>query len=173
VFDAVLRANPHPIGMEWKDIARPTTTSVASRGMLEESSIYVGIFAQRYGRVTIEELRYAEELRLPILVFFAEKPLNDDDVESDPARAQELAAIKTDLLAKYTVATFRRVEELGIKALRSVLALREESKLSATSDEQAPVEQVPTPPSPTTRIPISAAAASSGARTSWAFWTPG
>jgi hypothetical protein len=58
--------------------------------MLEESSIYVGIVTQRYGRVTSEELRYAEELRLPILVYVAEKPLNDDDVEFDPARIPPL-----------------------------------------------------------------------------------
>jgi tetratricopeptide (TPR) repeat protein len=148
VFDAVLRANLHPIGMEWEDIAKPTTTSVASRGMLDESSIYVGIFAQRYGRVTVEELRYAEEQGLPILAFFAEQPLNEGDVELDTARAQELEDIKADLRAKYTVASFRTVEELGIKALRSLLALREAGALAASEASQAPIEQVPTPPEP-------------------------
>jgi hypothetical protein len=148
VFDAVLRANLHPIGMEWEDIAKPTTTSVASRGMLDESSVYVGIFAQRYGTVTIEELRYAEELELPILVFIAQETLNDHDVEADTTRAQELAAIKQELRAKYTVAYFHSMEELGIKALRSLIAWRETGKVSATTSEQAPVEQLPTPPEP-------------------------
>jgi tetratricopeptide (TPR) repeat protein len=148
VFDAVLRANLHPIGMEWEDYAKPSATSVVSRGMLDEASIYVGIFAQRYGRVTIEELRYAEELGLPVLVFFADEPLNAGDVESDPHHAEKLAAIKEELRSKYTVAYFRTREQLGIKALQSLLALREEGKLSATSEGQAPAEQVPTPPDP-------------------------
>jgi hypothetical protein len=148
VFDAVLRAKLVPIGMEWEDIARSDTTSVASRAMLDEASVYVGVFAQRFGRVTIEELRYAEELELPILVFFAQERLNDRDVEADPARAQELAVIKDELRKQRTVASFSTADELGIKVLRSLLTLREEGKLTSTSDARAPVEQVPSPPEP-------------------------
>jgi hypothetical protein len=148
VFDAVLRAKLVPIGMEWEDIARSDTTSVASRAMLDEASVYVGVFAQRYGRVTIEELRYAEELGLPILVFFAEEQLNKRDVEPDSARAQQLDAIKDELRKERTVASFRTAEELSTKVLRSLLTLREEGKLTATSADRAPVEKLPTPPEP-------------------------
>jgi Domain of unknown function (DUF4062) len=75
-LDAVWHARLVPIGMEREDIARPDTTLEASRKMLDEASVYVGIFAQRYGKVTIEELRYAQKLGLPILAFFAEQQLN-------------------------------------------------------------------------------------------------
>src|SRR5690349_17482325 len=77
-LDAVWHARLYPIGMEREKIARPTTTVYASRAMIDESSVYVGIFAQRYGRVTVEELRYAQQLGLPILAFFAEQQLNED-----------------------------------------------------------------------------------------------
>jgi hypothetical protein len=147
-LDAVWRARLYPIGMEREDIARADSTSAASRGMLDESSVYVGIFAQRYGTVTIEELRYAEELGLPILAFFADEQLNAGDVERDPARAQELATIKDELRQKRTVASFRTAEELSLKILRSLLTLRDEGKLAATESSQAPLEQVPTPPAP-------------------------
>jgi len=147
-LDAVWRCKLVPIGMEREDIAKPATTSESSEAMLDESAVYVGIFARRLGVVTVEELRYAQGHGLPILAFFAEEQLNERDVEPDPARAQELAAIKQELLAKHTVATFRTIEELGSKALRSLLALRDDGTLAATTTEQAPVEQVPTPPAP-------------------------
>src|SRR5581483_6431011 len=92
VLDAVWRAHLHPMGVGREDVAMPVTTSESTRHMLDDASLYVGIFAQRYGRLTIEELRYAQKRELPILVFFAEEQLNERDVEADPARAQELAA---------------------------------------------------------------------------------
>ncbi|HEY7021026.1 MAG TPA: DUF4062 domain-containing protein [Ktedonobacterales bacterium] len=147
-LDAVWHARLHPIGMERENIAKPGTTLESSRAMVEESSIYVGIFAQRFGRVTIEELRYAEEQGLPILAFFAEQQLNDGDVEHDPTRVEQLAAIKQELLDKHTVATFRTADDLGIKVLQSLLDLIREGKVAATESAQAPVEQVPTPPEP-------------------------
>jgi hypothetical protein len=147
-LDAVWHARLYPIGMERERIARPTTTIDASRGMLDESSVYVGIFAQRLGRVTVEELRYAQQLGLPILSFFAQQQLNDDDVEADPARAKELAAMKQELLEHHTVAYFSDAAELGMAVLRSLMTLRDEGKLAATEAAQAPIEQVPTPPEP-------------------------
>jgi tetratricopeptide (TPR) repeat protein len=147
-LDAVWHARLHPVGMERENIAKPGTTLESSREMVEESSIYVGIFAQRYGRVTIEELRYAEELGLPILAFFAEEQLNERDVEHDPARVEELAAIKQGLRDKHTVATFRTADELGIKVLQSLLDLIRQGKIAITESDQTPVEKLPTPPEP-------------------------
>jgi hypothetical protein len=146
-LDAVWRCKLVPIGMEREDIAKPATKVDASRAMVEESSVYVGIFAQRYGRVTIEELRYAQELGLPILAFLAEEPLNDRDIESDPGQAAQLAAIKQELREKYIVGYFRTADELGTKVLRSLLTLRDEGKL-ATESVETPSEKLPTPPEP-------------------------
>jgi hypothetical protein len=147
-LDAVWRCELVPIGMEREDIAKPTTKVDASRAMVEESSVYIGIFAQRYGEVTIEELRYAQELGLPILVFLAEEQLNERDIESDPARAEQLAAIKEELREKYIVASFRSEDELGTKVLRSLMSLIRAGKLAATESSAAPEEAVPTPPKP-------------------------
>jgi hypothetical protein len=147
-LDGVLRARLHPVGMERENIAKPGTTLASSRAMVEESSIYVGIFAQRYGKLTIEELRYAEFLGLPILAFFAEQRLNDSDVESDPTRVEQLAAIKQELRDKRTVATFRTAEELGIKVLQSLLDLIRQGKVAATESSLASVEKLPRPPKP-------------------------
>jgi hypothetical protein len=148
-IDAIWRAGFHPIGMEREDIARFETTTESSFKMLDESSVYVGIFAQRYGAVTIEELHYAQDLGLPILAFIAEEQLNQRDVEPDPERAQALAAIKQELRDHYVVATFRTWQELGGKVLRSLHQLVEDGKLAAIHPtQQAPVERLPTPPQP-------------------------
>jgi hypothetical protein len=147
-MDAVWRCKLMPIGMEREDIAKPTTKVDASRAMVEESSVYVGIFAQRYGKVTVEELRYAEEQGLPILAFCAEEQLNERDIESDPVQAERLAAIKEELREKYIVGYFRTAEELSTKVLRSLLTLRDEGKLAATESAETPSETVPAPPAP-------------------------
>lgn len=135
-LDAVWHARLYPIGMERENIARPGTTSEGSFEIVDEATVYVGIFAQRYGKVTIEELRYAQEHGLPILAFFAEEQLNERDVEKDPSRAQALADIKKELQAHHTVATFRTADELGTLVLRSVLRLV--SRVSSPPPRQRP-----------------------------------
>jgi tetratricopeptide (TPR) repeat protein len=153
-IDAVWRCSLYPIGMERDDIAKPGTTTESSKTMLDKSSVYVGIFSQRLGRVTVEELRYAQRHRLPILAFSSEQSLNKLDKENDPQRAEEMQALKNELRAKYTVASFRNRKELGSKVLRSLFALREERGLTAIPASPALgsspqlLQLVPTPPAP-------------------------
>ena len=117
--------------------------------MLDESSVYVGIFAQRYGAVTIEELRYAQELGLPILAFFAEQQLNERDVEADPARAQELAAIKQELREQaHCGRYFRTADELGIEGAALAADDARRRQTGRHRDEPAPVETGPHAPAP-------------------------
>jgi hypothetical protein len=147
-LDAVWRCSLVPIGMERDLIARPETTSAGSLKLVDEATVYVGIFSQRYGRVTVDELRHAQDSKLPILLFFSEQPLNEQDRETDLARAEELKTLKAELRRDYQVATFTSAEDLSAKLVLSLLTLRDESKLAAIESEQAPAEQVPTPPKP-------------------------
>jgi tetratricopeptide (TPR) repeat protein len=148
-LDAVWRCKLVPIGMEREDIAKPGTTSESSEAMLDESSIYVIIFAQRLGKVTVEELRYAQRHGLPILAFFAEEQLNDRDVKIDPAHAQEMAAIKAELRKNHTVATFRTIDELGSKVLRSLISLIRDGELAGNESPQTlTTVSLPHPPTP-------------------------
>ncbi|HEY1389165.1 MAG TPA: DUF4062 domain-containing protein [Ktedonobacterales bacterium] len=154
-LDAIWRSYLYPVGMEREDIAKPETKSESSFKMIDESSVYIGIFAFRYGVVTVEELDYAQKKPgIPILIFLAENPLNDDDTESDPVRAQKLKALKDELQQQYVTATFQTPEGLGAKVLRSLVALREEGKLTPKEAVTSPHrritegETLPQPPAP-------------------------
>ena len=60
-------------------------------------------------------------------------------MEHDPGRAQELAAIKEELRAHHTVATFRTADESGNQGpALPVLALVEEGQLAATEPQRPP-----------------------------------
>jgi hypothetical protein len=144
-IDGVWRCDLRPIGMEREDIAKPTTTSAASRQMLDEAAVYVGIFAFRYGVVTAEELEYAEQRQLPILIFLAEAPLNAEDREENSSAAADLELLKAKVRERYQVASFRTPEELGVKVQRSLLELRDQGKVTST---QAQRETIPHPPTP-------------------------
>lgn len=151
-LDAVWRCDLYPLGMEREDFAMPFSTSESSRRMVDEASVYVGVFSHRYGVVTAEELRRAQERKIPILPFIAAKPLNDEDHESDPARVRLLDELKQELRRKYVVATFASAEELGAKVYRSLVALRDDGRLpppeTATSPHGREPAVIPTPPSP-------------------------
>jgi tetratricopeptide (TPR) repeat protein len=144
-LDAVWRCSLYPIGMERDRIARPETPSSASLKLLDEATVYVGIFSQRYGRVTVDELRHAQDSKLPILLFFSEQQLNEGDRESDPSRAEELKTLKAELRRAYQVATFTSVEDLSAQLVLSLLAQLQSNVLMAGA---APTEGLPHPPTP-------------------------
>lgn len=151
-LDAVWRCDYYPLGMEREDFAMPFSTSASSRRMVDEAAVYVGIFSQRYGVVTAEELRRAQERGIPILPFIATEPLGDDDYEADPERKRLLGALKQELQEKYVLATFATAEELGAKVYRSLIALREDGKLpppeTATTPHGREPAVIPVPPAP-------------------------
>ena len=144
-IDAVWRCKLYPVGMEREDIAKPETTSDASFKMLDESAVYVGIFAFRYGAVSAEELEYAEKRKMPILIFLAETPLNDEDKEENSSSAQDLELLKAKVQKRYTVGYFRTPEELGVKLQRSLLELRDQGKVTSNEMQR---EAIPHPPTP-------------------------
>jgi tetratricopeptide (TPR) repeat protein len=144
-LDAVWRCNLQPIGMEREDIAKPETTIEASRDMLDEAAVYVGIFAFRYGLVTAEEFEYAEQRKIPILIFLAESPLNEDDTEENSSAAQDLELLKAKVKKRYTVAYFHTPEELGVKLQRSLLELSDQGKVTSTKTQRDIIPHPPTP----------------------------
>jgi hypothetical protein len=151
-LDAVWRSDYYPLGMEREDYAMPFSTSASSRRMVDEAVVYIGVFSHRYGVVTAEELRRAEERGIPILPFIATEPLNAEDHEPDPERARLLEELKQELKRKYVVATFDTPEELGTKVYRSLVAMREDGKLPppevATTPHERELAVIPTPPVP-------------------------
>ena len=123
-LNAIWRCDLYPVGMEREDIAKPETTSASSFAMIDESSVYIGIFAHRLGVVTRKELRYAQQKAgMPILIFLAEKQLNDEDVELNQDHARELEALKAELKRDHVTATFATVAELSEKVFRSLMDL--------------------------------------------------
>jgi hypothetical protein len=142
-IDGVWRCSLRPIGMEWEDIAKPTTTIEASKDMLDEAAVYVGIFAFRYGIITAEELEYAEQRKIPSLIVLAEAPLNDDNKEENSSAAQDLELLKAKVTKRYTIGCFRTPEELGVKVQRSLLELRDQGKVTSTPAQR---ETIPHPP---------------------------
>jgi hypothetical protein len=144
-IDAVWRCKLYPIGMEREDIARPDTTSDTSFKLLDEASVYVGIFAIRYGAVIAEEFDDAEKRKIPILIFLAESPLNENDKVENSSAAQDLEILNAKLKARYVVASFHTPEELGVKAQRSLLELRDQGKLTSNEAQR---DTIPHPPSP-------------------------
>jgi hypothetical protein len=144
-LDAVWRCSLYPIGMERDLIARPETPSAASLRLLDEATLYIGIFSQRLGRVTRDELRHAQTSQLPILLFVAEQALNERDQESDPARREEWETLKAELRREYQVATFTSLEDLKEKLIFSLLAQLQAGVLTT---RVAASEGLPQPPAP-------------------------
>ncbi len=151
-LDAIWRCDLYPLGMEREDYAMPYSISESSRHMVDEATVYVGIFSHRYGVVTAEELHRAQERGIPILPFIATEPLNGQDQEPDPELARLLEKLKQELRDEYVVASFTSVEELGTKVYRSLVAMRDDGRLppleSETKLSGRDVAVIPTPPTP-------------------------
>lgn len=106
----------------------------ASLAMVDESAIYVGIFAHRYGHVpsghsiSITEMEYnrAVERQIPCLIFLMDDdyPVRRADVETGPG-AEKLEALKKKLRARWVVAEFRSPEDLHRRVLQSLIRLRD------------------------------------------------
>ncbi|HST54050.1 MAG TPA: DUF4062 domain-containing protein [Pyrinomonadaceae bacterium] len=106
VRDAVLRMKETQfVGMEYFG-SRDDTTRQASLDDVDRSSIYVGIFAARYGSgITEAEYRRARSRGLPCLIYFkSDATIPGDLREADPAQTAKLDALKQELRANHTIA---------------------------------------------------------------------
>src|SRR6266566_8077335 len=68
--------------------ARPEDVVEASLNEVEASDIYVGLFWEKYGEVTIQEYRYARELDKPCFVYIRDKNSQRDKELSDFLKAE-------------------------------------------------------------------------------------
>ncbi len=112
------------VGMEYFG-GRDETTHHASLDEVDNSDIYVGIFAARYGSgITEAEYRRARERDLHCLIYFkARKTITLDNAEDDPAQTARLNALKEELRREHTVVEFTTPEDLAAKVTRDLYRL--------------------------------------------------
>ena len=104
------------VGMEYFG-SRDQDTCHASLDELGRSQLYVGIFGGRYGSgITEAEYRRARERGLPCFIYFKdEASIPAEGKESDPEKAAKLAALKKELRAAHTIASFTLPDDLAAK----------------------------------------------------------
>jgi tetratricopeptide (TPR) repeat protein len=105
VRDAVMRMKETQfVGMEYFG-SRDETTRRASLDDVDRSSIYVGIFAARYGSgITEDEYRRARSRGLPCLIYFkSDAAIPDDLRETDAAQTAKLDAPKQELRTNHII----------------------------------------------------------------------
>lgn len=152
VQDAIWRCDLFPDNMERDDVAKDVNTAGSSYEMVQRAAVYIGLFSHRYSALTVDELRWAEERRIPILIFIAEAQLNEQDVEPEEQRARMLADLKVELFKKYTVGTFRTREELRDKVYRSLVRLQRTGTIPMSAQSDSPhargADLIPVLPAP-------------------------
>lgn len=90
---------------------------------VRNADVYVGVFGVRYGSVdqasglsmTELEFREAERSKKPMLLYLLhpDAQVEAKHIESDPASAQKLAALKAYIQEKHTIHQFKNVDELA------------------------------------------------------------
>ncbi|MEL7423063.1 MAG: DUF4062 domain-containing protein [Bacteroidota bacterium] len=145
VMDACLRADTFPKMMEHLPPSDANAIAV-SLAMVDESEIYIGIFAHRYGyvpaghNISITEMEYqrAVERGIPILIFIIsdDVPVLLKDVDKGVA-AQKLEALKETLKADHIVAFFKSPEDLRGLVIDGLA----EAKKQLEADKKEPQDQ--------------------------------
>jgi len=102
---------------EEKAGARPDTVLETSLEEVEKADVYVGIFWQKYGPVTVEEFRHAREHRKPCLIY-----IRDKDIQREKALENFLADEVYDLQKGVTYDYFDSAVELGQQVAEDIMA---------------------------------------------------
>ncbi|MCB0855678.1 MAG: DUF4062 domain-containing protein, partial [Bacteroidetes bacterium] len=133
VQDACLRADTKPQMMEHLSSSDENAINVSLK-MVDESDIYIGVFAHKYGsippghEISITEMEYnrAVEKKLPILIFMIsdEVAVKPKDFDTGQA-AEKLHALKRKLGENYVVTFFENPQHLSGKVFESLLKLKE------------------------------------------------
>ena len=128
VAEAVERLGQQGVRMEVFG-ARPTEATEASLEEVDESDVFVGIYAHRYGfvpsasgpSITQMEFNRAKEVHKPILCFVIgeDHPWPPKHVEREPGRTQ-LATFKRDMGGRLVQGTFNTPEDLAFKVAASL-----------------------------------------------------
>ncbi|HEY0174635.1 MAG TPA: DUF4062 domain-containing protein [Pyrinomonadaceae bacterium] len=161
VMDACLRMGMHPAMMEHLT-AGDTTAAEKSVAMVDDASVYLGVFAYRYGhvpeadnpgRISITEMEYdrAVERGIPRLIFLMDRShtLTAADMEEetgDPVEAArrkvKLAELKKRAGKERVVASFKSPADLRALVIQSLVEYREPdlTKFHYISDIPEPPE---------------------------------
>lgn len=106
-------------GMEYFG-SRPETPKEASLTEVEQSNIYIGIFAHRYGSgITEAEYRRARELGIPCLIYFKDDdvPVLPSNLECEPDKLAKLDALKRELKSRHTISLFKNPDQLATQVV--------------------------------------------------------
>lgn len=116
VENAILRMRDAAFaGMEYFG-SRPETPRDVSLQEVDACNLYVGIFARRYGSgITEDEYRRAIARNVPCLVYIKDDSVAvpPEYIESDPAKASKLDALKRELKSKHVVSFFKSPDQLA------------------------------------------------------------
>lgn len=136
VMDACLRANTFPKMMEHLSALNAGAIEV-SLAMVNESEIYIGIFAHRYGYIpdgydiSVTEMEYnrAVERKIPILIFIIddEVPVKPKDFDKGKA-AEKLETLKEKLKKDKVVAFFENPKDLRGLVINSLSEVKKKLK---------------------------------------------
>lgn len=134
--EAVLKCGMFPQMMEMESALQINSTEFSIK-LVDNSDIYVGVFAQKYGSIPEEkdismtEIEYqrAIDRKIPILIFIIDDdfaiPVKPSDIasffEEDPAKKIKLANLKTELRKRHVVASFTTPKDLLAKIFQALV----------------------------------------------------
>ena len=131
-------------GMEYFG-SMPETPKEACLKKVEESNVYVGIFAERYGYVdpdtglSMTELEYREARSrdLPCLIYIKASSDSDDTKQADTSEEDKnkLAALKAELKRTHVVSSFTTADNLATKVVIDLYNLFTDNKLPPAKRE--------------------------------------
>ncbi|HZZ78094.1 MAG TPA: DUF4062 domain-containing protein [Gemmataceae bacterium] len=157
---AITRQGHTPIVMEHGSAEWQSSAIKFSLERVEQSQVYIGIFALRYGyipddpihnphRLSVTELEYrrAVELRLPTLIFLADKkhPFEEDQIDFGAEEREKLKKLKDKFRTEEICGFFDSPEKL----LRELLVALPRLKVRLTRDSNfgtAPARAFVKPP---------------------------
>jgi uncharacterized protein YjbI with pentapeptide repeats len=102
---------------EEKAGARPGTVVETSLEEVEKADVYVGLFWQKYGPVTVEEFRHARQHRKPCLIY-----IRDKDIQREKALEDFLQDEVYDLDKGVTYDYFDSAVKLGEQVADDIMA---------------------------------------------------
>lgn len=139
VIDTCLKAGFNPIAMEFFS-ADPRNATEACLDKIENSDVFIGIYAHRYGfvpkgsghSITEIEFDYALQLKRPCLCFVVDESFPWDDDLREPKALPKLRALKAKIDQTVIRESFTTPEDLALKVAHSL------SRLSGEAASQQP-----------------------------------
>src|SRR5262249_34521560 len=135
VSEAILRMGHTPVKMELGTAERDTDAITFSLKKVEQSQLYIGVFALRYGyipddqdrnpqRLSITELEYlhARKRGIPTLIYIAKEshPFTRHQIDFEPEKCNKLERFKAELLKGRICGQFENPDDLRALVIQSL-----------------------------------------------------